>query len=510
MRKKNIIVILFLLLTNLSISENSGINVGGSNVSSNSDNNVTKEIDNIIIKTLNNDESKEEKIDKSQSKVTGINNSLENENIDNYLEDVSNKIILNDETEENANKNKNKKNSEIEVIGSNLNIENNKTSYQTIIDKNKAVVQAVDKEIQGDSDYNQSIIKYVVNKYGQVIKKENEKVKHPIASLTKVMNALVALDEIDKGNVSLNDKVCFDKETANIGGSWLNVSVGDCFTLEELLRAELIYSANNASYLIAKHVGKGDIDNFILLMNEKAAQLGMKNTEFHTPAGLPTSMTNKPMDISTAYDLSLMAMEAISDDRIVKWASEPFLLLINDKNEQVIYRNRNTLLDFDGVYGLKTGFHNLAGYNIIVVTSIGNMDIISIGLGYETSKQRHEDQKKELIESNNNTVNIYKAGDVMGISKLKWGKSREISGYLSEDVNAFKNDLSENQLEFIVKMENEIILTKSGIKKGDVIGKLQIINDGIVVSEVDILSSENVQGLSWFGRILRIITFGWL
>lgn len=91
----------------------------------------------------------------------------------------------------------------------------------------------------------------------------------------------------------------------------------------DLLRAENIYSANNAAYLVAKHIGNGSIDKFVELMNEKAKELGMKNTKFYTPAGLPTSMTGRQLDTSTADgNLYLLAMAAMKDKRIREWAEE--------------------------------------------------------------------------------------------------------------------------------------------------------------------------------------------
>ena len=128
----------------------------------------------------------------------------------------------------------------------------------------------------------------------------------------------------------------------------------------------VIYYANNSAYLVAYHVGKGNIEYFVKLMNQKAKELGMNNTEFHTPAGLPTTMTGKGMDVSTAYDMFLMGKKAIEDKRIREWASEPELVLVNPAGEQVIYKSRNHLLGQYGIYGLKTGFHVHSVNNIKV------------------------------------------------------------------------------------------------------------------------------------------------
>ena len=180
----------------------------------------------------------------------------------------------------------------------------------------RKVVKAIEHEQEGVSQYSGEVIKYIATTDGKVLKDKMSRQKHPIASLTKVMNILVALDQVDRGNAKLDDKVCFTPETVNMGGSWLNAKAGDCYTLRDLLRAEIIYSANNAAYLVAYHIGHGNYDNFVKLMNEKAKELGMKDTHYYTPAGLPSSMTKKNMDISTAYDMYLLGKRAIRDGRL--------------------------------------------------------------------------------------------------------------------------------------------------------------------------------------------------
>ncbi|MDO5088529.1 MAG: D-alanyl-D-alanine carboxypeptidase family protein, partial [Leptotrichiaceae bacterium] len=404
-----------------------------------------------------------------------IDTRINNDNLEPVSEDIS-KIL-----EENRKKEEDKK---------------------TKIDKRKPVVQAVDKEKEEASQYKDSLLKYIATKDGKVIKKEFETQKHPIASLTKVMNILVALDEVDKGNVNLDDKVCFTPQTANIGGSWLNVRTGDCYTLRELLRSEIIYSANNSAYLVAYHVGKGDIEYFVKLMNQKAKDLGMNNTEFHTPAGLPTSMTGKGMDVSTAYDMYLMGKKAIEDKRIREWGSEPELVLINPSGEQVIYKSRNDLLNKYGIFGLKTGFHVQAGYNIIVTGKTGNIETISVVLGHKTHNQRTADQLEEFSKIQRKLKKVYTMGQDMGEFTVKNSPKRRIRGVLAENAYQFDN----TNYEFKITGLN----IKAKVNKGDIIGKLEVISNGEVLSSIDILAVEEADELTWFGKFLRFITFGFL
>ncbi len=373
------------------------------------------------------------------------------------------------------------------------------------IDKKKPAVMAEEKEVEGISRYYGTVHKFIATKDGRVLKNGTENELHPTASLAKVMNIVVALDQVDKGNASLEDNVCFTPETTHLKGSWLNVKVGDCFKLKDLLKAEIIYSANNAAYLVAKHIGKGNIDNFVILMNQKARELGMTKTVFYTPAGLPTSMTGKKMDVSTAYDMYLLGKKAIEDERIKEWSSEPELVLMNSRGEQVIYKNRNLLLYRHGIYGLKTGFHADAGYNLILTSKMGNIEIISITLGNRTDEARMKDQKHEFTLIEDRLKPVYTAGNEMGKFKVTNAVKKEIKGIISDNVYQIDN----STYTFNVKDLN-VNVGKEGIKKGDKIGKLEVFNSGQLQSEVDIVSNEDVEELSWFGKLLRYITFGLL
>ena len=370
------------------------------------------------------------------------------------------------------------------------------------IDPKKPVKQAIDKEQEGPTFYKGEILKYIATADGYKIKSNGSAVVHPTASLAKVMNILVALDQVDKGNKSLDDKVCFDQATANVGGSWLNVKAGECFVLRDLLRAENIYSANNAAYLVAKHIGNGSIDKFVELMNEKAKELGMKNTKFYTPAGLPTSMTGRQLDTSTADDLYLLAMAAMKDKRIREWAGEKELILENSLGEQIIYPSRNHLLEKFGIWGLKTGFHNLSGYNIIVTSKKGNVEIVAVVLGEVTDAARTKLLTEEFQAIEAQLTIVKKAGSDMGEFKLKDGKKKTIKGTLAEDVYEVKN----NPYEY----ETRDLNIKAPVQKGTVIGELIIKKGGKEIGKVNIISSEEVKELSGFGKFLRFITFGWL
>ena len=185
--------------------------------------------------------------------------------------------------------------------------------------------------------------------------------------------------------------------------------------------------------------------------------------------------------------------------------SEKELELLNEKGEEVVYNNRNHLLGQFGVFGLKTGFHEQAGYNMIVSSKIGNLEIISVSLGNKSDVERTEEQKKEFQAIEKNLVPIYKAGQVVANKfKIKDAVKKEITGILAENVYQLGN----TDYKFEVK-DLQVSAEKEGISKGDVIGKLEVLsNDNKVVETVDIVAQNDYKQLSLFRRILRFITFG--
>lgn len=151
---------------------------------------------------------------------------------------------------------------------------------------------------------------------GKIYYSENIDEKYPLASLTKMMTLMVTFDQLEKGNIKMKDKIKVSKKSAQTGGSRIFMKEGDVFTLEDLIKATAIYSANNAAYAIAEYIGKGDVDKFVKMMNKKSADLGLeKELEFYTPAGLPSDMTKKGMDAGTTrgiYKLSLQLRNIIN------------------------------------------------------------------------------------------------------------------------------------------------------------------------------------------------------
>ena len=238
---------------------------------------------------------------------------------------------------------------------------------------------------------------------GNVIFAKDADTMYPLASVTKMMSLMVTFDEINAGNISLNDSVRISKNPLKYGGSGIALKAGQMFVLEDLIKASAVYSANNATYAIAEYVGKGSVFSFVTKMNRKLKELGLQNEiRYHTPAGLPTRVTKQPMDEGTARGIYKLSIEALKYKKYIEIAGIKSTKIHNGK---ISIRNRNHLIGENGVYGIKTGFHKEAKYNIAVASKFEGTDVIIVVLGGETYKTRDNLVRNILnILSENYTV----------------------------------------------------------------------------------------------------------
>ncbi len=227
---------------------------------------------------------------------------------------------------------------------------------------------------------------------GKVLFAENaDTVVYP-ASVIKLMNLLVILDQIDQGKVKLTDMVRITAEAAKTGGSQVYLDPKEQFAVEELLYALAVQSANDAAVALAVHVA-GSKEGFIALMNEKAAALGMKNTKIHSVHGLPPSLGQQP-DETTAADLGILCRTLVSRPDVLKYTGTRERSFRDNK---FIMRNHNHLLSqVDGCDGLKTGYYEAAGFSIAATAKRGGVRMLAIVMGSKDRKVR-DAKTSELI-----------------------------------------------------------------------------------------------------------------
>lgn len=326
---------------------------------------------------------------------------------------------------------------------------------------------------------------------GKIYYSENADMIHPLASVTKVMTIMVVFDEIEKERVKLTDKVKISTKVASIGGSRIYMKRGDIFTLEDLIKATAIYSANNAAYAIAEYVSNGDIDSFIKKMNKKAKDIGAEGElGFHTPNGLPPHMTKKGMDIGTAKGIYKMSIAAEKYKKYMEIASMKNEEIGNGQDGKIKLRNRNHLLGKEGVYGIKTGNHSKAGYNITVVSDKDGAKIFTVVLGSPTYKIRDKSvlEEMEKFHANYNYRKITDKNIALGQVAVFSGEKDYIEVYPDKE---YKKILPKDSNIKINIKRNKMVIAP--VSAGKVLGEYRITIDGSIVQSGKLITKEPVK-----------------
>ncbi|MCS5422581.1 MULTISPECIES: D-alanyl-D-alanine carboxypeptidase family protein [Psychrilyobacter] len=332
---------------------------------------------------------------------------------------------------------------------------------------------------------------------GKIINCINGEKIYPLASVTKMMTILITYDAISKGEISMEDMVDIPEEARKVGGSRIWMMAKDRLSVRDLLKATAVYSANNAAYSLAYYVGNGDLDRFVKRMNERAESMGMVNTSYYTPAGLPPYMTGTKMDVSTVSDIYKLSMELLKNDDYMKIASMKDASI---RNGQQKFKNRNKLLGIDGIYGMKTGHHSMAGYNISIVSKKNDLNMIKIVFGSPDEKTRDRIVLEDLNEFYNNYgyVDILVCGEKLGTLKVEDGVESQVSFYAEDSYTKLmaKNRKIEKQ----VKMKKNI---KAPVEAGTVVGEYRILIDGKTYLKSDLIIKHSIEKMGFFQRIFN-------
>lgn len=320
---------------------------------------------------------------------------------------------------------------------------------------------------------------------GNIFYSKNADNIYPLASVTKMMTLMVTFDEINAGRASLKDKVKITGDVANLGGSGIPLKVGQVFILEDLIKASAIYSANNATYAIARHIGKGNINNFIVKMNKKAEKLGIsKDIKYFTPAGLPTRMTKKPMDSGTARAIYKLSIEALKYKKYIQIAGIKSTTIHNGK---IKIKNRNHLIGQEGVYGIKTGYHQEAKYNIAVASKIDGVDVIVVVMG----GQSYASRDKVVLDVLKTFKENYYGENILDKTKvLETIKVEGLNVPVVPDRN-YKIILKKSQKTKVEVIPRQNI--KLNIVKGEKLGTYKVYIDNKVVLTGDVLAQKAIK-----------------
>lgn len=332
-----------------------------------------------------------------------------------------------------------------------------------------------------------------------VLYKENELEHLSPASVTKIMSILLCLEALDSGKIKLTDKVTASKNAVAMGGSQIWLEEGEIMTVDELLKAVVIASANDACTALGEHIAGSDVA-FVKMMNDKVKELGLKNTNFENCTGLDD--TTKA-HYSCAYDLAVISSEVMKYDLIKDYSTIWLDSLRGGKTE---LNNTNKLVkSYKGITGLKTGTTSNAGFCVSATASRDGLNLVAVVLGSDTSEHRFQTAEylldKGFAEYSCKKIKIDK--NKLTPVKVNNGKQKSIIPSFSDTQNiVLPKDNSNLKYDFKIKKE-----VNAPVKKGDSLGKIKVICNGKTVKVIPLYADRDVDKVNFMYIFLNIIKY---
>jgi D-alanyl-D-alanine carboxypeptidase (penicillin-binding protein 5/6) len=318
---------------------------------------------------------------------------------------------------------------------------------------------------------------------GQVLYEQNPNLRIPPASFVKVMTLYLVYDAIRAGQMKMDDMVTVSERAWRMQGSKMFIKVGERVKVEDLMKGVAIASGNDSCIALAEHLS-GSEETFVSKMNEKAKLLGLNDTQFRNADGMPADG-----QYITALDMAILSKRYIED--------HPESLALHSTVEfeynGIRQGNRNTLLQKNiGVDGLKTGHVEESGYHLTATAKRDGQRMIAVVMGCDKMNKRAPEAQK-LLEygfKNFSTMEVVKKGATFGPVKVKRGKLKEVPLTAAEEGRVTVAKGKENLISANPQLPQFIV---APIKKGQVVAKVLVLNDGKAMKEINLLASLDVE-----------------
>ncbi len=337
---------------------------------------------------------------------------------------------------------------------------------------------------------------------GKVLMSKNAHEKLYPASVTKIMTMLLVAEALDSGKISFSDTVTASADAVSKGGSQIWLKEGETMTVDELYKAMAVYSANDACAALAELIA-GSEDAFIVMMNERAAELGMKNTHFENCTGLDDTAENH---LTTAYDIALMARELMTHDFVQKYTTIWMDSLRNGETELV---NTNKLVRFySGCTGLKTGTTSKAGCCVCATATRENTSLIAVVLGSDNSTDRFEGAKAMMNYGFANWATVTPEIDPTLITDVNvtMGEQRTLTPQIPAAASVLIPKGREGDIVQDIKLAASV---EAPVESNQVLGTVNVTLDGETIGTYSLTAPHYVERLTFsevYRRLLSIFS----
>lgn len=320
------------------------------------------------------------------------------------------------------------------------------------------------------------------------------------ASVTKIMTILLCVEAIEEGRISLTDEITCSETAASKGGSEIWLEQGEIMTVDELLRATVIGSANDAACALGEYIS-GSEEAFVKLMNARAAELDMTNTVFENATGLDDTATDHK---TTARDIAKMSIELLKHEMIKNYSTVWMDSLRDGKTELV---NTNKLVRFySGTTGLKTGTTDKAGCCISASAERDGLHLVAVVLGSDTSNDRFQGAKALLSWGFSNFSSVKVTPDLSLLAPVKvfGGEKTSFTPSVSEEALILVKKGDEEKLSQKAELSLDV---QAPVLKGQTVGKISVEIDGEKLFTFDVFSNEEIKELTFFTALKRLSLF---
>jgi serine-type D-Ala-D-Ala carboxypeptidase (penicillin-binding protein 5/6) len=324
---------------------------------------------------------------------------------------------------------------------------------------------------------------------GTVIFEANDHAPWPTASLAKMMLMLIVAEKIHDGSLKLTDQITTSRKAAEMGGSQVYLKEGESFSLDDMMKAVVVHSANDASVAVAEYLA-GSTDAFVVMMNQQAAKLGMKDSHYYSVHGLPPAK-GEPPDVASAYDQAILARELLKYPDVIRWSSidtAPF------RAGTFTLRNTNHLIrTYPGCDGLKTGFYDKAGFNVVATAKRKDLRLIAVVLGSQHKLTNFKEASEMLSQGflNYEMHSVAKRGAPIAQSvAVNDGDVANIKPVWGGDAGVFvKHGDASNAIKVDYNLPSSIA---APVKAGQQIGTATVTEGGKPVATIALLAPSDV------------------
>jgi len=325
------------------------------------------------------------------------------------------------------------------------------------------------------------------------------------ASMTKIMTTMLAFELLTKNKLSLNDKIIISEKAwrmSQAGYSSMFIMINDEISVENLLRGIIVASGNDACIALAEGIA-GTEENFVILMNEKAQEIGMTSTQFANSSGI-----NDPYNYSTVKDIALMSKYLIKNyPNYYKYFKETEFTWDRTGGNPITQNNRNLLLFKNlGVDGIKTGYLAVEQYSLASSIKKDTRRLIAVASGFKTARARRSETLKLLTWGLTNTVTfeISKKNETVFEIKTWLGKNKFAKGYTKEDVYITIDKRNLKDFNVFLEYSGPV---KAPVNKDKEIGFIMIYNKDVLIKSVSIYAAEKVRKVNFFFSLLTSINY---